>query len=150
MHAAPLLDAPPLERYGVVPALEYGANPAAGAHFEQAIEGRYYARLLTVFCRLVTSADVADRQVCVEYRDAADQRFLIAGAPVTQSADSTNDYAFQAFVGQSDWPVDSTILVTLPPVMLSPTMDFRIFVDNIDNTDQLSQIRFLWERFFTG
>lgn len=147
---APLLDAPPLIRYGEVPSLEYGAQPAVATAFIQAIEGRYYTRLVTVFCRLVTDANVADRQVFIDYRDAADARYAIAGAPVTQAASTTTDYAFQAFVGQSDWPVDDTVLVTLPPVILLPTHDFRIGIDNVQAADQLSQVRFVWERFWTG
>lgn len=148
--AVPLLDSPPLHRYGLVPTVEYGANPAAATAFVQPVSGRYFVRLLTVFVRLVTAADVGERQVFIDYRDDADRRFAIAGAPVTQDESSTTDYAFQAFVGQSDWPVDDTVLVTLPPLILSPGYDWRIGIDGALTTDQLSQVRWTSERFFTG
>lgn len=145
--AAPLLDAPPLLRYGP-PEYVKGAQPAAGAEFAEAIGAGYWQRLITVFVRLVTDANVAERTVALEYLDGEGQRCLIAGAPVTQSASATNDYAFQAFVGQSDWSVISTVLVTLPPLLLLPTMQWRIEVDNVQVGDQLSRIRYFRERFY--
>ena len=145
--AAPLLDAPVLRRYGI-PEYVKGAQPAAAAHFSEAVGGGYLTRLITVFCRLVTDATAANRAVAVEYLDPESSRFLIAGAPVTQPASTTTDYAWQAFVGQSDWTVDDTVLVTLPPLLLLPTMTWRIFVDNIQAGDQLSQVRYVRERFY--
>lgn len=147
-HAQPL-DNPVLVPYGI-PEYVKATSPAAGAAFTEAIEGGFYDRLVTVFCRLVTAADVADRQVYLEYLDPEGNRYAIAGAPVTQSASSTNDYAFQAFLGQSDWPIDDTILITLPPILLLPTFSWRIVVDNIAATDALSRIRFVRERFYVG
>lgn len=147
---APLLDSPPLIRYGEVPTLEYGTSPAAGAGFVFPVDGRYYLRLITVFFRLVTDANAADRSVNIQYRNHDDLPYLIAGAPVVQTASTTTDYAFQAFVGQSDWPVASTVLVTLPPVLLVPTHDFIITAENIQATDAFTRVRFLYERFWTG
>jgi hypothetical protein len=150
MHGlrAPLLDSPPLRRYGL-PSLERGANPAAGADFVQPIEGQWLTRLLTVSCRLVCSADVASREVVVEYRDAEDVRYAVAGAATTLTAGETGDYFFSAFLGTDIFTVDSSALCPLPPLLLSPTHDFRIHVVNVDNTDQLSLIRWTWERFYT-
>lgn len=145
----PILDSPAAFRYGD-PALEYGATPAAGAHFIQTIPGQYRARLITFFCRLVTDANAADRTVVLEYRDAGDLRYAMAAAPVTQSASTTTDYAFQAWQGQADWPADDTVLVPLVPITLPPTHDFRLYVDNIQATDAVSRVRFVWERFYTG
>ena len=144
---APLLDAPPLTRYGL-PELVYGISPAAGADFTQAVEGQVYVRLVSVFCRLVTDATVAAREVVVEYRDAADLRFGLSGAPVTVAASTTVDYAFSVFQGQADWPADTTILVPLAPVLLLPTWDFRLHIVNVQATDQISRIRYTWERFY--
>jgi len=150
MHAlpAPVLDAPPLRRYGL-PEEVNGAEPAAGAHFVQEMDSLYFARLVSVFCRLVTDATAANRTVLVEYRDAADRRYALAGAPVTYPASTTIDWAFNAFQPRAEWEVDSTVLVPLPPMLLLPTFDFHVFVDNIQVTDQLSLVRFVWERFST-
>lgn len=150
MHShAPDLDSPPLVRIGL-PEYVKLTSPAAGAAFTASVPGQYYERLVTVFCRLVTSATVAERQVYLQYTDPEGQAFAIAGAPVTQSESSTNDYAFQAFLGQSDWPVNDTILVTLPPVLLLPTFSWTIGVDNIDTTDAITRVRVFRERFYTG
>lgn len=147
--AAPLLDAPPLERYGL-PEYVQGASPAAGADFVQALGGNYHVRLVSLFCRLVTSAVVAAREVVVEYRDAEDNRFALFGAPVTVSALDTVDYAFSVFQPRAEWSVDDSIIVPLGPVLLPPTYDFRVHVVNMDATDQLSRVRFVWERFYTS
>lgn len=148
---SPLLsapDAPPLPRYGL-PELVYGQTPAAGAHFTQAIGGSYYARLLSVFCRLVTDGTAGDRQVVVEYRDAGANRFGLSGVNVTQAASLTGDWYFSLFQPYVSATVDSTALAPLSPLLLEPTWDFRIYVSGIQATDQLSRIRFVWERFLT-
>jgi hypothetical protein len=145
---APLLDAPPLARLGL-PELLKAESPAAGANFQYNVEGGFYERVLAISVRLVTSADAADRTLYVEYRDDADVRTGISGAPVTQSASTTTDYFFSAFLGQPDWAVAATVLVPLAPLLLLPTHDWRLVVDTIQATDALSRIRVWRERFYT-
>lgn len=145
--AASLLDPTPLQAYGP-PELRFGENPAAGADFEQAVLAGYWTRLLSVHVRLVTSADVADRGVVVEYRDTQDQRYALYGAPVAQPASDTVDYVFSVWQPEASWEVDSSVLVPLGADLLYPGCDFRIHVANIDNTDQLSRIRFQWQRYY--
>ena len=148
-HArAPELDAPPLLRYGL-PALIRGTTPAAGADYVAEVDGRYFWRLVSMFARLVTSSDVAAREVVVEYRDQENNRYALAGAPVTVAASTTIDYAFNAFAPEAVWPVDSTIVVPLPPMILNPTDDFRLHIVNASATDQLSRIRFRVEQFYS-
>lgn len=151
MHAlaAPVLDSPGLQRYGF-PELVYGANPAAGAMFSYAVEGAYYERLVTVFCRIVCDANVADREVIVEYRDAGGNRYAIGGAATTIQATETGDYFFSAFLGEDIFTVDGSVCAPLPPLVLPPTHTVRIYVTNIQATDQLSRIRFVRERFYTS
>lgn len=145
---APLLDSPPLQRYGL-PEVVYGTSPAAGADFVQELGGNFHTRLLSVFCRLVCSADVAAREVVVEYRNGEDSRFALAGASTSAAAASTVDYFFSAWLATDIFPVDTSVLAPLPPILLPPSFDFRIHVVNIQATDQLSRIRFTWERFYT-
>jgi hypothetical protein len=145
----PALDSPPLPRYGW-PSLEYGATPAAGAHFTKTIEGNYLARLVSLHCKLVTSATVASREVVIEYRDAAARRFGLSGINTTVTASNTQYYEFSAFQPEAVATVDGSALVPLNPILLRPTDDFRVYVVAIDTTDQLSEIRFVWERFFTS
>ena len=71
------------------------------------------------------------------------------GAPVTVAASTTIDYAFSAFQGQADWPEDASILVPLHPLLLRPTDNFRLHIVNVQAADQLSRIRFVWERFYS-
>jgi hypothetical protein len=144
----PLLDAPALYRVGL-PEYERGASPAAGEHFAPALDGSYFYRLLSLHVRLVTDATAADRTVVIEYRDTEDSRYDLSGNPVTQDESTTTDWIFSVFTEHGEWPVDDTILVPLHPVLLLPTHDFRVFVDNVQAGDQLSRIRFMFERFYT-
>jgi hypothetical protein len=149
VRTIPTLDSPPLQRFGL-PSLEYGTSPAAAADFVQKIEGNYYVRLVSVFCRLVTDSNAADRQVVLEYRDAATNRFAISGSGATQAASLTGDWFFTAFQMWAAATADSTVLAPLSPILLAPTMDFRLHVVSAQAADQLSRIRFVWERFFTS
>lgn len=146
LYPAPTLDAPPLVRYGP-PELVFGANPAAGADFTQAIE-RYWTRLVSVFVRLDTDANVANREVVVEYRSGDTLRFALFGAPVTVPANDVVEYAFSAFQPRAEWEVDSSVIVPLGPQLLLPGQDFRIHVVNVQVGDQLDRIRFVQERFY--
>lgn len=150
MHAlrTPILDAPPLVRYGLPEYLK-GATPAVAAHFVQELGGNFFTRLLSVFVRLETDENAANRTVLVEYRTDEDARFMISGAPVVQTATTTTDWEFDVFQGQAEWTIDDSILVPLKPFLLPPAFDFRVFVDNIQAGDQLSLVRFTWERFYT-
>lgn len=147
MYAPPLLDAPELLRYGP-PEYVKGDQPAAGAMFSSEVGGGYWTRLLSVHVRLVTDANAADRTVLVEYRDDADLRYMVSGAPVTQPASTTTDWTFDPWQAQAEWEVDATVLVPLKPLLLLPSHDFRVFVDNVQAGDQLSRIRFWRERFY--
>jgi hypothetical protein len=145
---APAVDTFGLKRHGL-PSLEHAASPAAGADFTKSIDSAYPTRLLTVFCRLVTDANVANREVVVEYRDIDGNRFYPAGAPVVVTASTTTDYSFQAGLGQPDWPIDSTILVPLQPFLLVGSWSFRLHVVNVQVTDQLSRIRWVQEQYLS-
>lgn len=149
MHlAAPVLDAPPLDRYGL-PELVYGTTPAAGAHYSAAIPGQFITRLLSLHVKLVADANVASREVTIEYRNADGLRFALAGINTTVVASQTAYYEFSVFQPEAVATVDSSALVPLPPLLLMPTFDFRVYVVNIQATDQLSQVRYVWERFYT-
>ena len=149
MHAlrTPELDAPPLVRYGN-PEYVRRDNPAAGAEFTEALGGKFRVRLLTLFVRIVTDATVANRTLRLEYRDAADTVYAVMGNPVTYPASSTEDFAFSVFQPRGEWEVAATNLVPLHPLLLPPTHDFHIEVNNIQVGDQLSLISFWWERFY--
>ena len=124
------------------------AAPAAGANFAQTVNDGLYWRLVSVAFRLVTSADVADREGTLEYRDQEGNVYDRMGAPVEVTADTTIDYVYSAFQPEAAWPINSTILVPLHPVLLPPGHSFNIVVVAIDNTDALSRIRYVVEKFY--
>lgn len=126
-----------------------GTTPAAGADFTQQLEGRYLTRLLSVHVRLVADGTAANREVVLEYRNDANLRVTLAGAPVTWPASSTVDYEFNIHQGQAEWVVDSSVLVPLPALFLPAGWNFRVHVVNMQATDALSAIRIYWERFWT-
>jgi hypothetical protein len=147
-HAHPqLLDSPPLVRYGN-PQRVFGASPAAGTDFTFAPDGRFYTRLVSVFCRLVTDANVANREVVVELRDQQAQRYDLSGLPVVATANTTVDYAFNIFQPVANSPCDSTLLVPLHATLMFPSDDMRLHVVNVQAGDQLSRIRIVLEQFY--
>lgn len=149
MHAtAPQLDTPALLRYGF-PDLQTAADPAAGADFSQAINGRYFARLVVVAATLATDANVADRELVLQYETQEGAVYCAAGAPVTVGASSTATYTFSAYQPEAVWPIDGGVLVPLSPVILRPTDAFTLHVVAAEAGDQLSDIRWVWERFYS-
>lgn len=145
---APVLDSPPLWRRGL-PELVYGQSPAAGADFSVAVTGGSFVRLVAVYCKFVADANAASREVVVSYEDQGGNRFALAGINTTVTANNTAYYAFSAFQPEAVATVDSSALVPLPPIILLPTQVFKLHVVNIQATDQLSQIRYVQERFYT-
>lgn len=143
---APVLGAPPLNRYGF-PEVTRHTSPAAGADFSYSIPGDYLIRVLGVFCRLVTDANVASREVVVEYQDAESNRYALAGAGATVPASQTADYFFSAFLGTAEFTVDASALVPLPALILRPSDKLKIHVVNVQAGDQISRVRIVWEKF---
>jgi hypothetical protein len=144
---APVLDAPPLRRFGG-PELVFGASPAVATDFVQAAEDGYFVRYLSIFVRLDTDANAANREVVVEYRSGEDLRFGLYGAPVAWPANEVAEYAFSAFQPRAEWEVDSSVIVPLGPLLLPLGSDMRIHVVNVQAGDQLDRVRFVRERFY--
>lgn len=144
----PALGAPPLRRFAP-PMLVNAASPAAGANFSQAVDDGKWWRLLALSVRLNTSADAANRTLYVEYRDEAGVAYSRDGNPVTYPASTTDeDFFFCAFRSHGEWEVDAANIVPLMPLLLQPAHSFLIVVDNIDNTDALTRVRYIVEKFY--
>lgn len=144
----PTLDAPPLLRNGY-PYLVTPASPAAGASYSYQVPGNYFMRPISVYCKLVADANVASREVVVEYQTAEGTRFDLSGVATTVVASNTGVYVFSAFQALAEFTVDGSALVPLHPTLLMPTEKLAITVVNVQATDQLSQIRIRWEQFFS-
>jgi len=148
MLLAPALDSPPLQRYGL-PEFRRHTSPAAGADFTYSLPGDFYVRLIALHCKFVADANAASREVVVSFEDAGGLRFALAGINTTVTATNTAYYEFGAFQPEAVATVDSSALVPLPPIILAPTQQFKVHVVNIQATDALSEIRTIWERFYT-
>lgn len=144
---APELDSPPLRRYGL-PQLVFGTSPAANTDFSQSIDGWYLCRLLSVFCRLVTDGNAANREVVLSFEDSAGSRYCVAGAATVVTASTTVDYSFQALANESAWSIDSSIVVPFSPLILLPTHQWKLHLVNGQAGDQLSRVRFVREQFY--
>lgn len=144
----PTLDSPALVRYGLPEYFQH-TSPAAGADFSFPVGGSFYVRLVSVFCRLVADANVANREVVVSYETGESTRYGLAGSTVTVTAGTTKDFYFGAFLSESIATSDATALIPLSPILLPPGHQFKIHVVNIQVGDQLSRIRTVWERFYT-
>lgn len=145
---APLLAAPPLVRYGL-PEFTRPDSPAVATAFSASVDGHDYLRLISVFCRLVTDANAANREVVLEYQDAAANRYAVHGSAVTQAASLTRDYYFGALVPSVVTLVDGSHVIPLSPHLLPPTHKWLISVVNVQAGDQLSRVRVVQERFYT-
>lgn len=124
-------------------------NPAAGAGLTRTIDGRYTVRPLALHFRIVTSADVANRTVYVQYRDTNGVAFVSMLAPVNVTASTTVDFSFWRGLGQPDWIGTTPILVPLMDGLLLPSYQIAIVIDTVQATDQLSRIRLYQEEFPT-
>lgn len=150
MHGlrTPHIDQPPLLRYGF-PFLTTETAPAAGASFTTSVVGNYQERLLTVWVRLVTDGNAANREVVLEFQDGSGNTYAMCGAATTVPASSTYDYSFSVWQGTDTFPVNTGILVPLAPIIQLPTYKWKLTVVNVQATDALSRIRVYKERFFS-
>lgn len=147
--AAPDIDSPPLQRYGF-PQWTTGVSPAAGAEYTETFPGQYFTRILSVAFLLTPDANAANRQVALEWRDDADVRVMFTGPVVTVPASDATNFVFDVWRDQDAWEVSSTVLARMPPIIVPPTYDFTIKVENIQAGDTLTKIRILREVFFTS
>ena len=150
MHdlAAPVLDSPGLVRYGF-PEWKAHTSPAAGADFSYQLPGDYYVRLVSIYCKIVTDSNAANREVVLSYEDAGGNRYALTGANTAVTGSQTAYYAFSAQLSEVVATVDSSVLVPLQPLLLVPTQVLKLHVVNVQVGDQLSQVRTVWERFYT-
>lgn len=144
----PALDAPALERYGY-PEFRRHTSPAAGLDFSYQLPGEFYVRLLAIHCKFVADGNAASREVVVSFEDAESLRYGLAGINTTVTASNTAYYEFSVWQPEAVATVDSSALVPMPALILSPTQKFKLHVVNIQATDQLSEVRTIWERFYT-
>lgn len=145
---APELDAPPLRRYGL-PIYGSSTAPAAGAAFTEEMVGQWFTRFITISVRLVCDGNAANREVVAQYLDDAGNVYMQHGAATVVTASSTYDYYFSSFLDSTEFPVNTSILVPLTPILLPPTHSVKLAIVNVQAGDQLSRIRTWREQFYT-
>lgn len=126
-----------------------GTAPAAATDFTGTIDGNYFFRLLCVWCRLVCDANVAAREVVLQFQTQEGTVYRSCGAATTVAASTTIDYSFSVWQPLTEFPVDSTILIPLDPILQPPTFKWALHIVNAQAGDQLSRIRFYRERYFS-
>jgi len=120
--------------------LIYQAPPAAGAGAVYTVNDQQAgARFVAAYCRLTTSAVVADRRVALELRGNDALPFVACGTPAVVAASSVGRFSWHYRAGAPAWPVAGAAIAPLPP--LEAGMSVALTVDGIDAGDQLDQIR---------
>lgn len=144
----PWLDSPPLERYGL-PEYVRRPNPAVATAFTELLGGDWFVRPLTVFCRLVADANVASRDVSLEYLDNQGNTYAFYASGTAVTAGQTRDMSWSAWQTSIAVVGTSTHLMPLAPLVLPPTHSLTVKISNVQVGDQLSRIAINWERFYT-
>lgn len=127
-----------------------GTDPAAGSDFRYRVPGTHVLWPLSVMCRFTTSAVVAERTLALEYQDTTDQRYLLAGAPVTASASDARSWVWHPVAGNEAWPVEDAVIAPLPQQHIYPTHSLVLRIGNVQAGDQLDQVRISCWLYPTG
>lgn len=127
-----------------------GVTPAAGASFSLTIDPRWRWRLLSCVFTLTADANAANRYVTIEYQEDDGVSFAADGAGVVLTANSTQRYVGQFYRGVAEWAANTDVFFPLTPLYLDGGTLLKINVAAIQATDQLSAIRFVFDRFQTG
>jgi hypothetical protein len=118
-----------------------GDSPAAGQSYRYRVPGEHVLWPLSVMCSLTTDATVGQRSLTVEFQDADDVRYCVAGAPVTLAASQSQSFCWQPQAGGVAWPVEDTAIAPLPQQMIYPSHSLVIKLGNGQAGDQLAAIR---------
>lgn len=116
-------------------------SPAAGEDFRYTVPGERVLWPLSVMCRLTTSGVAGDRSLTIEYQDADQTRYLVAGANVTLAASQQQSFCWHPLAGDVAWPVDDAAIAPLPQQMIYPASSLVLRLAGGDAADQLDQIR---------
>lgn len=133
------------------PYLAEPADPAAGNNLTYTIPAGYVMQVMSVRCTLATGAAVANRQVEINYYNAAPTMFIRNRSNFLHAANLT--YNYNAWPGGP--PIAAFIAGTtdyyfsISPAVLNPGYQLRIEVLSIQAADQLSTCKLFFLRFRT-
>src|SRR5207344_2937951 len=101
------------------------------------VPGDFTVYPLSVLARLTTSAAVGQRSLTLEYRDASDTRYLVAGTQATLAASQVQSFCWHPRAGDVAWPVDDCAILPLPQQLLFPAFSLVLKIGSPDVADQL-------------
>lgn len=127
-----------------------GASPAAGANFQLKPDARWIHRLVACSFTFVADANAANRQLTLEYKDAAGAAFCVDGRALVVTANLTRRFNGSIARGSGEDAANADAYFVLTPVFLIPGHTLNIIASAIQAGDQLSAIQFLFDRFPTG
>lgn len=133
----------------IIPEVVAQTSPAAGANFTYTCEPPWIQRLVAVTCTYVADANVADRTVLLEYLDGNGNIFYREGQGAVVQATTTEVFSFQRNRGEADFDTNGFAFLPLLDCWLTGGQSVRLVVSGIQATDQLSAIRFTWERYLS-
>jgi hypothetical protein len=129
-----------------------GSNPAAGAEWSETVPTGCVWRIMAIRAPLVTSADVANRRVCVTFEDVASGNVVFKPVDESvQAASLTHNYNIAPQQGHAvadvehylPLPVSGTWLVPAGFVISSATI-------NLQAADNWGAPTFYVEEFFSA
>jgi hypothetical protein len=134
-----------------VPHITDGANPAAGASFAFALDGRYWWRLQAATFTLSTDSNAANRFVSVQVNLVGGGVIVLGAAAVVVTASTTNQ-RFDGTVGRGDseWNTGTDILFPLADFPFLGGRTLSINIGSVQAGDQLSLISLAWWRLPTN
>lgn len=127
------------------------ANPAAGATASLVLAGDYEWVVLSAVWEFTSDANAANRFLSLQALADDGNPLLVAGAAIVVTANTTAQrFAGSVDRGVAEWAANTDILFPIPRLRLGQGMTLKINVTNIQATDQLRNIKFLFERYPTG
>ena len=133
------------------PHISDGLNPAAGASYNVALDGRYWWRLTAATFTLATDANAANRYVSVQVGLVGPGTLVLGAAAVVVTANTTAQrFAGSVDRGDSEWNTGTDVLFPLQDYPLLGGRTLTINIANVQVGDQLSAISLAWWRLPTN
>lgn len=122
------------------------ANPAAGADWTVSVPGQQLRRVISVYMKLVTDANVANRQPILRAASVAGDIIWEIEVAASQTASQTRVYMFARTMGSQFNGVSNNRHFPLPDTQLQGADVLRTVTTGIQVGDQYSLVAISWER----
>lgn len=133
-----------------VPHIQDPVNPAAGASYSQALDGRYWWSLQAVTFTLVTDTNAANRLLTIQTTLIDGRPFILGEPTVVQTVNTTQRYVGAVTLGGNFSATNTDVVFGLSDFPLLGGRTFTITIGNVQAGDQLSNIVLAWWRLPTA